>query len=98
MPQVFKRPQAEIDLLDIWSYISQDSFEAADRFLEKPLDNFNFLAENPMAGRAREELLPGLRSFPAGRYLIFYTPMDDGITLDRVLHGARNVEAVFREP
>jgi toxin ParE1/3/4 len=56
------------------------------------------LAENPMAGRAREELLPGLRSFAAGRYLIFYTPMDDGITLDRVLHGARDVEAIFREP
>jgi toxin ParE1/3/4 len=51
-----------------------------------------------MAGRAREERLPGLRSFPAGRYLIFYTPTDGGITLDRVLHGARDVEAIFKEP
>ena len=95
MPQVFKRPQAEIDLLDIWSFISQDSFEAADRFLEWLKDNFTFLAENPMAGRAREELLPGLRSFPAGRYLVFYTPTDDGITLDRVLHGGTGCGSCF---
>jgi predicted transcriptional regulator len=32
MPQVLKRPLAEVDLDDIWWYIAQDNPDAADRF------------------------------------------------------------------
>ena len=46
-------------------------------------------------GRARDELAPDVRSFPFGRYVIFYMPLDDGIDVVRVLHGARDVDAVF---
>ena len=53
------------------------------------------LAAQPMMGRAREELAPGVRSFPFGRYVVFYMPMDDGIDVVRVLHGARDIDAVF---
>ncbi len=34
---------------------------------------------------------PNLRSFPIGSYLIFYRPMEDGIQLIRVAHGARDI-------
>jgi toxin ParE1/3/4 len=46
-------------------------------------------------GRAREELAADLRSFPFGRYLIFYAPVDEGIDVVRVLHSARDVDAAF---
>lgn len=46
-------------------------------------------------GRAREELAADLRSFPFGRYLIFYAPVDEGIDVVRVLHSVRDVDAAF---
>jgi toxin ParE1/3/4 len=48
-------------------------------------------------GRAREELAADLRSFPFGRYVIFYMPVQDGIDVVRVLHSARDVDAAFGE-
>jgi toxin ParE1/3/4 len=48
-------------------------------------------------GRAREELAADLRSFPFGRYVIFYMPAQDGIDVVRVLHSARDVDAAFGE-
>ena len=48
-------------------------------------------------GRARDELAPDLRSFPFGRYVIFYEPIEDGIDVVRVLHSARDIDAVFGE-
>ena len=30
-------------------------------------------------------------------YLIFYRPIEDGIEVLRVLHGARDIEGLFRE-
>lgn len=50
-----------------------------------------------MMGRAREELAADLRSFPFGRYVIFYTPVDGGIDVVRVLHSARDIDAAFGE-
>ena len=48
-------------------------------------------------GRARDELAPGIRSFPFGRYLVFYPPIGDGIDVLRILHGARVVDTAFGE-
>lgn len=48
------------------------------------------LAANPQGGAPREDLARGLRFFPVGNYLIFYTLAGDGITVVRVLHGARD--------
>ncbi|MGH7989069.1 MAG: type II toxin-antitoxin system RelE/ParE family toxin [Limisphaerales bacterium] len=49
----------------------------------------------PLLGREREELLPRLRSFPVSRYVIFYRPMENGIEVVRVLHGARDFPPLF---
>jgi len=49
------------------------------------------LAESPSAGRTREEFQPGLRSFPVGSFVVFYRPIEDGILVVRVLHGARDI-------
>jgi toxin ParE1/3/4 len=43
-------------------------------------------------GRERNDIAPGLRSFPVGKYLIFYRLIDEGLEIVRVLHGARNIE------
>jgi hypothetical protein len=41
------------------------------------------LAEQPLLGRSREELVPDLRSFPLGRYVIFYEVIPGGIAIVR---------------
>lgn len=47
--------------------------------------------------RARDELAADLRSFSFGRYVIFYAPVEHGIDVVRVLHSARDIDAVFGE-
>jgi toxin ParE1/3/4 len=48
-----------------------------------------------MMGRARPELAPHLRSLPFRRYVIFYVPLGEGVDIVRVLHSARDIEALF---
>ncbi len=84
-------------------YIGQDAPAAALRFLAAVEATLRILAENPELGPAREfdrsELL-GLRFFPVkgfDKYLIFYRPFQRGIEVLRVLHGARDLGAIFDE-
>ena len=51
----------------------------------------------PALGRVRPELGADLRSFVADRHVLFYRPLKGtvGIELARVLHGAREIDAIF---
>ncbi len=61
---------ARADLINIWVYIARDSVENAERLNLLFHDKFKALAAHPGAGRSREELGPGIRSFPVGNYVI----------------------------
>jgi toxin ParE1/3/4 len=90
-------PQAYEDLIEIWQFISPDSIEAADDVLNGFTRRFEFIAENPHAGRERPELAPDLRSFPVGRYLIFYHSRPSVVEIARVIHSARDLDAIFTD-
>jgi toxin ParE1/3/4 len=47
-----------------------------------------------MAHPERRHLAPGLRVVFHGAYTIYYFPDEDFVTIVRVLHGARDVEAI----
>ena len=95
MPVVIKRPRAKIDLIEIWDYIADDSEVRADAFIDRIDQKFRTLAQRPLIGRLRDELAVGLRSFPVGRYVIFYRPLSNGVEIVRVLHSARDLNADF---
>lgn len=95
MPIIRKRPRAFSDLADIWDYIAEESEERADAFVATIDGKIRILASHPHMGRPRDELVNDLRSWPVGRYVIFYRPLADGVEIIRVLHGARDVEAAF---
>lgn len=95
MPVVLLRPRAQDDIADIWGYIAEDSELQADAFVDRLDAKFQLLARQPGLGRVREELASGLRSFPVGRYVIFYESISDGIAVARVLHSARDLDAQF---
>jgi toxin ParE1/3/4 len=85
--KIVRRPRARQDLIEVWQYIADDNEAAANRTLDRIELALANLAENPMIGRARPELVPDLRSFPVGNYVLFYRPMPDGIDLIRVRSG-----------
>jgi toxin ParE1/3/4 len=92
------QPRAKADLSDIWQFIAEDSDDQADAFIDLIDQKFQLLAQQSGLGRRRDELPEGLRSFPAGRYVIFYLPIPGGVQIVRVLHGARDIEAAFTKP
>tara|TARA_B100000614_G_scaffold261357_1_gene290691 strand:- start:3235 stop:3537 length:303 start_codon:yes stop_codon:yes gene_type:complete len=99
MAQIKVRSLAELDLQEIWLYLSEISEEIADSILADFDQKFHLLAENPRIGRVRPELLVNeLRSFPAGKYIIFYLPLSDGIDVVRVLHSRREIDSIISEP
>ncbi len=88
-------PRASEDLTEIWSYIADDSLANADSFIDKLYETMQVLSRQPGSGRHREEIAPGIQSFPFGRYIIFYRAVTSGIEIVRVLHGARDIENIF---
>ena len=84
-------PAAERDLDDIWLTIARDNPAAADRVIDDIEVAERRLAEYPELGRARDELLPGVRSWVAGAYLLFYRVETSALVVIRVLHGARDL-------
>ncbi len=67
----------------------------ADAFIDKLYQAIQALGRQPGSGRHREELAPGIQSFPFGRYIIFYRAVTSGIEIVRVLHSARDIENIF---
>jgi toxin ParE1/3/4 len=97
MATLLKRPLAELDLLDIWDYIADDSLDRADDFLDRIESKLMTLAQNSGLGRKRSELLPDLRSFSIGNYVVFYQQIEGGIDVIRLLHSSRDIEEVFKQ-
>jgi toxin ParE1/3/4 len=50
-----KRPQADLDLDSIWTFIAADNVRAADSLVERIGEVFEMLLHNPLAGRARPD-------------------------------------------
>lgn len=89
---------ARNDLIDVWSFIAEDNPDRADSFLDEFYSLFQMLVDNPMIGRSRDELRHGVRSFPKGNYLVFYTLSDsDDLEVIRVLPGYRDIDKLFED-
>src|SRR5947209_5352954 len=91
-----RTPTSCRDYEGIWEFIGQSNPPAADATLREFDAKLEFLSNFPYAGRARPELRPRLRSFPVGKYLLFYRPIRAGIELVRVVQGTRDLRQVFK--
>lgn len=82
---------AEADLDETWLYVAGDrGVHVADRLLDDITDRIVMLASHPNAGRLRDELAAGLRSFPVKSHIIYYRREQSYILIARVLHGSRD--------
>ncbi len=90
-------PEADNDLLEIWSWIARDSVELADRVDSELREVFEGLARMPGQGHRRDDFTPRpVLFFPLYSYLIVYQPDVDPIRIMAVLRGTRNVKRVLK--
>lgn len=90
---------AREDLVEIWATIAEARDEkTAEQMTGKILAKCRTHALFPESGRSREEILPGLRSFPVKPYVVFYRVETGTILVLRILHGRRDVERVMNPP
>jgi len=72
-------PRARRDLKEIEEYISRDNLDAAAGVISNIREKCRVLSQQSGIGRNRSDLLPNLRSFPSGNYVIFYFPTERGL-------------------
>src|SRR5450755_62282 len=99
--RIVRRPAADRDLIDCFVYIGRDSEESATRFLQAAEETFLELARMPGMGLVTSFTSSADRDMRRWRirgfenFLIFYFPIENGIEVVRVLHGAREIERLF---
>lgn len=91
-------PAAVHDLEEIEAHIASERPSAVDDVLDAIEAACRLVAEYPRVGRARDELDEGLLSFPIGSYILFYYVDENPAGIARVLHGSRDIAAVFHSP
>jgi toxin ParE1/3/4 len=67
----------------------------ADKLLRDINQTGERLGEQALMWRARDDVMPGLRSVAVHPYIIFYRLTQTTIEIARVIHGRRNFAAVF---
>jgi toxin ParE1/3/4 len=86
--------KARADLLEIWLYLAERGPAVADRVLDAIERLLRLIALQPLMGRERPELSSGIRSFVVMSWVVFYRVRPDAIEVVRVLHGARDLDAI----
>jgi toxin ParE1/3/4 len=97
---IFRRPRFLDDLTEAYAYLAERNPASAQRLLDEVEAIAELMAAFPEAGRAREELRPGVRSFRVRRFrhIVFYRHTGDRIILLRIRHGARNIRPNLVDP
>jgi toxin ParE1/3/4 len=97
MAHVIRSDQAQRDLDEILDYLDSQSTQAADRFAVKFEQTCNLHAAHPQIGASAEECATNLRQFTVWNYAVFYRPVEDGIEVIRIIHGARDIPKLFEK-
>jgi toxin ParE1/3/4 len=89
-------PEAEQDLLLIWSYGADEwSPDTADDHQRALWHACQRLLDNPELGRSRDELIDGLRSILVDPHAVFYRISPHAVEIVRVLHQREDIEVIF---
>jgi toxin ParE1/3/4 len=91
-------PPAERDLESIADFtVSRWGRAQAIKYVAALQARFQWLADNPLLGRDRSEVVEGYRSFRQGSHLIFYKVTGDEIVILGVPHASMDIEGYFGE-
>jgi toxin ParE1/3/4 len=92
-------PEAEDHLDELYRYIADAATpEIAAAYVEVIITYCEGLAEFPRAGRARDDIRPGLRTTAyKKRTVMVYVVLDDVVAVVGIFHGGRNYEAILAD-
>jgi len=100
MSKFLLAPAAKSDVLEIWNYYAAEvgDPELADKMRDEIFDGIRSAARKPGIGHLRRDLADeALRFWRVRKYLIIYRSEAKPIQVVRVLHSARDVQAVLGE-
>ncbi len=99
MNQVFRTDQFRNALKEIGTYIAKESGSRtiATDFLHRIDEKCQAYARQSGMGEMRPDLGEEIRCFSVGSYVVFYHPIDQGIMLLAIIHGARDIPVVFQK-
>ena len=90
-----------VEIVEISSYLAENSYDTALRFFECCDESFRLLSREPNIGVIRHFRIPELREVRMWRvkdfenYLIFYRVQSANIKILHVVHAARNYPSLF---
>ncbi|MBE9126228.1 MULTISPECIES: type II toxin-antitoxin system RelE/ParE family toxin [unclassified Coleofasciculus] len=96
-------PRASQDIDEHFAYIAQNNSDTALRFFDAVRQTCAKLAQMSGMGRpypVTNPRLEGLRKWSVKgfeKHLIFYLSFDDYIEIVRILHAARDIEAILEQ-
>lgn len=94
-------PQAREDAFELYLHIAKDNSAAAERFAKAIEQTCDYLAALPNIGAVKSVQNPSFKGMRVMRvsgfrvYLMFYIPTKSGITVIRIIHGARDLPEIF---
>jgi toxin ParE1/3/4 len=89
-------PEALDDRERIWDfYVEVAGRRTAEKVLRVIAEAIALIEDHPFAGRARNEVRPGLRSFAATPHVVFYRVVNDAPEIVRLLDGRQDIEEKF---
>jgi toxin ParE1/3/4 len=89
--QLVRSPEAENDLIEIWTYIAQDNAISADKLVDRLYARSLSLIAHPSLGVRRTDIARDVRMLTVGNYLILYRSHRDRIEIIRYIRGARQL-------
>ena len=91
-------PEAAQDLLDIWRHLAMvASTTIADNHLRDIDRAVSMLIDWSLAGRARDELVLGLRSVPVHPSIILYRVRENSPQIVRVIDSRRDINEILAD-
>lgn len=93
-PKFRLTPRAAADLDAIAEYTIETWGPAQmEEYLRSMNSRFEWLARNPLAGRDRNDVHPGYRSFLEGSHIIFYVVSDEYVDIIGIPHKSMDIGA-----
>ena len=88
------RAARDLDTIARWT-LRQWGADRMEQYMRGLNGRFQWLAAHPQAGRMRDDVAAGYRSFPEGQHLVFYIIQGDAIAIIGIPHQAMDVGGYF---
>jgi plasmid stabilization system protein ParE len=91
-----KKAERELDEIFVY-WARRAGFDVADRLVDSIEERFALSGDYPFVGRKCDEIAPGVFSFLAGKYLIYYRKKRGIIRILHVFHGTQDQGRAFTQ-